>query len=335
MSNTSLDAIRAKLQAMETRSSGSNSSDNSLYAHWNIPDNSSSVVRFLPDGDDSNTFFWKEKQMIKLPFPGIKGQDESKKVIVQVPCVEMWGDTCPVLTEIRPWFNDASLDEIARSYWKKRSYLFQGFIIEDGMNEKAEDLPENPIRRFIMSPGIYKLIKSSLLDPDMTEIPTDYQRGTDFRISKTKDGQWADYSTSKYMRNETALTEEQLQAIAKYGLYDLSTLMPARPTAEGLSAIEEMFEASVNGSLYDPDKWADFYRPYGMDRPNSATPGASFGSTAKDNDTPVPNVAVADTTETVSAPSVASAVVETETEKEDSASMSAEAILDKLRKRPA
>ena len=321
MSNTSLDAIRAKLQAMDNRTANYGGSDNSLYAHWNIPDNSSSIVRLLPDGDDTNTFFWREKQMIKLPFSGVKGQDESKKVIVQVPCLEMWGETCPILTEIRPWFNDSSLEELARSYWKKRSYLFQGFIIEDGMNEKVDDLPENPIRRLIMNPGIFKLIKSSLLDPDMINIPTDYQNGTDFRISKTKDGQWADYSTSKYMRNETALTEEHLQAIAKFGLYDLSSLLPKKPMPDGVVAIEEMFEESVSGNLYDVDKWGEFYRPFGVDRPDST---ASLKSKLDSTTPTIPVVEAVISVETET---------ETETETVDAASMSAQDILDRLRNR--
>ena len=32
----------------------------------------------------------------------------------------------------------------------------------------------------------------------------------------------------------------------------------------------EMFEASVDGELYDPMRWANYYRPYGMDVPEGA-----------------------------------------------------------------
>ena len=42
--------------------------------------------------------------MIRLPFSGIKGDMNSKPVVVQVPCVEMWQETCPVLSEVRGWF---------------------------------------------------------------------------------------------------------------------------------------------------------------------------------------------------------------------------------------
>jgi hypothetical protein len=74
--------------------------------------------------------------MIRLPFNGIKGEMDSKQVYVQVPCMEMWQETCPVLTEVRTWFKDKALEEMGRKYWKKRSYIFQGFVRE---NPLADD----------------------------------------------------------------------------------------------------------------------------------------------------------------------------------------------------
>ena len=48
------------------------------------------------------------------------------------------------------------------------------------------------------------------MDPDMENIPTDYVNGTDFRLSKTMKGQYADYSTSKWARKERSLDETEL-----------------------------------------------------------------------------------------------------------------------------
>jgi len=45
----------------------------------------------------------------------------------------------------------------------------------------------------------------------------------------------------------------------------LNDFLPAKPTAEGVQAISEMFEASVNGDQYDPARWANYYKPYGLD----------------------------------------------------------------------
>ena len=93
----SLAEIRARLQAAKGNNKGGQSTggDGSIYPHWNMEEGQSCTVRFLPDANPKNTFFWAERAMIRLPFNGIKGEAESKQVIVQVPCVEMWGDACP------------------------------------------------------------------------------------------------------------------------------------------------------------------------------------------------------------------------------------------------
>ena len=264
----SLAEIRAKLSAMESKGSNQSSqqSDNAIFPHWNIDEGTSATLRFLPDGDTTNDFFWVERQMIRLTFPGVKG-GENKPVTVQVPCGEMYGDTCPVLTEVRPWFKDASLEDMGRKYWKKRSYIFQGFVTENPLNEQS---PENPIRRFVISPQIFNIIKASLMDPDMENIPTDYVNGTDFRVSKTTKGQYADYNTSKWARKETGLDETQLAAIDQYGLFNLKDFLPAQPSADAYQAISEMFAASVDGELYDPARWGNFYKPYGVEVPSTA-----------------------------------------------------------------
>ena len=268
----SLAEIRAKLQAQDKKSSGSSQGggDNAIFTHWNIPEGSSATLRFLPDADPDNTFFWKERQMIRLSFPGVKGGDENKPVTIQVPCVEMWGDTCPVHAEIRPWFKDPTMEDMGRKYWKKRSYIFQGFVTQSDLQE--DSVPENPIRRFVISPQIYKIISSALMDPEFQEIPTDYEAGTDFVIKKSTKGQYADYSTSNWARRERSLDQTERDAIATHDLHNLNDFLPKKPDAEHLNAIFEMFEASVDGQLYDPARFGQYYRPYGVDAP--ATTGA-------------------------------------------------------------
>lgn len=264
MSKT-LEEIRKKLQALDNaRSPNAGGGDKTLYPHWNIPDGSSAQVRFLPDGNEDNTFFWVEKQVIKLPFAGIKGHDEHKPVEVVVPCMEMWAGrgSCPILNEVRPWWNDKSLEDMARKYWIKRSYYAHGFVRQDPIADG--ETPENPIRKFMIGMQIFKIMKAALMDPDMEHSPVDLINGTDFIISKSSKGGYSDYSTSKWARKESSITEEMQDAIAQYGLPDLSTYLPKKPTPEQLSAMYEMFQASVDGELYDPERWQQFYRPNGF-----------------------------------------------------------------------
>lgn len=268
-----LAEIRAKLKAQEDKKTGGSGSfgDGAMYAHWNINEGDNARIRFLPDADPTNSFFWVEKAMIKLPFNGIKGQPDSKQVFVQVPCIEMWPDMgmCPILTEVRPWFKDPSLEAMGRQYWKKKSYLMQGFVRENPIKE--DKVPENPIRKFTISPQIFNLVKAALMDPELENLPTDYQNGLDFIVTKTSKGGYADYSTSKWARKESALTVDEVDAIEKYGLSNLSELLPKRPSKEDLVIMKEMFEASVNGEAYDPDRWAKYFKPAGFQSNNTST----------------------------------------------------------------
>lgn len=270
-----LAEIRAKLQEQENRGGGSSTGgggDNAIFPFWNIPENSTSVLRFLPDGDASNTYFWRERQMIRLEFAGVKGDANSRRVTVNVPCNEMWGPvgSCPVLAEVRNWFKDPALEDMGRKYWKKRSYVFQGFVAESSLQE--DTTPENPIRRFIINPSIFNIIKGALMDSDFVELPTDIEQGTDFRLTKTTKGQYADYSTSSWARRERSLDANERAAIDQYGLFNLNDYLPKQPSEAELGVIGQMFEASVDGQMYDPELWGNFYRPSGVqiDTSNSA-----------------------------------------------------------------
>ena len=259
-----LAEIRAKLMQQENRAGGGDrpAGDNAIYPFWNLEQGKESTVRFVPDGDSNNTFFWVERLMIKLPFAGVKGETDSKPVTVQVPCMEMYGETCPILSEVRGWFKDKSLEDLGRKYWKKRSYIFQGFVTEDGLRE--ENKPENPIRRFIIGPQIFQLIKSALVDPELEELPTDYARGVDFKLVKTSKGGYADYSTSKWSRRERPLSDQEAAAIQQHGLFNLRDFLPKKPGDVELKVIKEMFQASVDGEPFDKDAWGQYFRPAGM-----------------------------------------------------------------------
>ena len=288
-----LAEIRAKLQASAQQTQSTSTGDNQIFPHWNIAEGQTATIRFLPDGDPNNTFFWIERAMIKLPFAGIKGEVNSKPVTVQVPCMEMWNEACPVLTEVRPWFKDKSLEEMGRKYWKKKSYLFQGFVVDSKLQE--DKVPENPIRRFIISSQIYNIVKNALMDSEIEELPTDYLRGLDFKIVKASKGGYADYSTSNWARRERALNDAEKAAIEQYGLFKLSDFLPKKPTEVELKVIKEMFEASVDGEAYDPERWGQYYKPSGYN-------GGSTQSSAQSRPAP--------TQQTAPAPQASQAVTE-------------------------
>src|SRR6056300_14895 len=301
-----LAEIRAKLREQETNSSGNrqqSGGDNAIYPHWNMAEGSEAVLRFLPDADPEATFFWKERLMIKLPFAGIKGQTDSRPVTVNVPCMEMYGEACPVLQEVRGWFKDPSLEDQGRKYWKKRSYIYQGFVADNPISE--DTTPDNPIRRFIIGPQIFQIIKGALMDPEMEELPTDYVRGVDFRIKKTSKGGYADYSTSQWSRRERAITDEEKAAIDTHGLHNLNDFLPKKPSDVEVKVIQEMFEASVDGEAYDPERFGQYFRAPGMSAPTGDPNKSKSATTTAPAATPAPTPAPEPVAETVAQPAPA------------------------------
>lgn len=275
-----LKEIQARLLEQEAKKNrnkdggGYTGGDNAVYPFWDNPTGSTAIIRFLPDGDETNDFFWLERLIIKLPFPGVKGSTDSKPVTVQVPCNDMWAPgSCPITNEIRPWWKDAALEAMARKYYRKKSYLFQGFVTENP--HPKDTTPTNPIRRFIINPSIYDSIKTILMDRDLEHSPTDFTNGRDYYLTKTTQGKYSAYTTSKWAMKERALSEDEASAIATHGLWNLRSFLPKKPDDQHLAVIMELFKASVDEELYDPDRWGQFYKPYGVKVEGDDTEGSA------------------------------------------------------------
>lgn len=261
---SSLEEIRAKLNQNNYTKAPSSTSGNSIYPFWNAPIGSTTVLRFLPDANKDNVFFWRERQIIKLPFASVEGNPDLSNVEVEVPCVEMYGKEhkCPILTETRPWWK-TDKEDLARLYWPNKTYIYQGFVREGHIQES--DPVENPIRRFVISKSIHKIIEAAIMDPDMENLPTNYDHGSDFKIAKKQDGAYASYGTSSFARKETPLSIEERDAVEEFGLYSLDGFLPRQPTQEDLDLIYEMFTESLKGpdSVYKME-WSNRFRPKGV-----------------------------------------------------------------------
>jgi hypothetical protein len=184
---------------------------------------------------------------------------------------------------------------MGHKYWKKRSYIFQGFVAEDGLGEKSDEQPENPIRRFIIGPQIFTSIRAALVDPELEDLPTDFVHGLDYRMKKGSKGGYADYSTSTWSRRERPLNDQEQAAIKEHGLFNLNDFLPKKPTDVELKVMKEMFEASVDGEPYDMERWGQYFKPAGMsqntgDPQKQSTPKASAPVADDADDEPAPAV---------------------------------------------
>ena len=87
-------------------------------------------------------------------------------------------------------------------------------------------------------------------------------------------------------------------AIDTHGLFNLNDYLPKQPSEEELGVIGKMFEASVDGQMYDPELWGNYYRPAGVqiDTSNSAPKAEATPAPAPaPQPTPQPATPVAET----------------------------------------
>lgn len=270
MASSKLEQLRKKLAEQNNKAKGNSKKDNGVFEHYSISDGSTAILRFLPSFKETerNPYFWVDRQIIEIPFNGVKGKT-TEKLVAKVPCMNMYGkNLCPITNELKPfWKGDEESIAVARIYYPKFSYLLQGFVVkvvdQDGNPIIEENKPENPIRRFIFNKKLIKKIEDQINDPDLLEeIPTDYERGKDFRIKKEKVANYSNYDNSTFMVKERRLTDSELEAIDQYGLFDLEKFLPMRPTEEQLKYIYKMFQDSLDGKAYDPEKYNGYCEPY-------------------------------------------------------------------------
>lgn len=307
MADPRLERIRQMMKEEADKKSGTNrptsSGDNASYPFWNIPEDSTATLRFLPDKDASNPWYWMERAVIKLPFSGTVGGDNptDKDIEVTVPCIDMFvefKDKCPIIEYTKPWWKKIDgqknpKEDLARMYYKKRTFIAQGFVVHSPFEEPS--VPENPIRRFTLGSEIIQKLRAGMADPDMEYMPTDYMNGYDFRIRKTKKGEHNNYSTSDWARRSRPLSEEEAMAIEKHDLFNLADFRGARPSAEGVAVIKAMFEASLAGDPYDFASWGNFFRPYGSSNANSTVASETQTHTHTDDVAPDEVVAIVET----------------------------------------
>jgi len=266
MASDALKKLQASLKEQDKgRNGGSRYSggDNASYAFWNIPEGQSATLRFLPDKDQDNITFWRKRLTFKLQFSGVVGGQypTSAPVTVTVPCMEMWGETCPILREVRPWWKEGGKEELARQYWTKKSYIYQGFVVNSPFEE--ENKPESPIRRFLINPSIHEIIENSLKNPEFEDMPTDFVGGRDFVVRKTKKDKYANYGTSQWSFKTRTLSQAEQDAIGEHGLYDLKEFLGRKPDSDEVDAIRALFHDSLEGNPFDAEAYGKWYRPFG------------------------------------------------------------------------
>lgn len=225
-----LDALKAAFDKKGT--GGGDQTWKLFYQFWKMPDDSTAVVRFLPDLDaDNNLGFLVENLQHELIVNGQK-----KKV----PCLAMHGEHCPICELSRKYYDEKN-EEMGKKYYRKKSYIGQVIVIESPIEHDQSKL----VKLIEFGPAVFKQIQAAFQSGDLEEAPYEFKGGYNFRIKKTKSGQFASYTTSSFAPKQTDLDDE---LIANLDLFNLSDYRGKKPE---LATVEALLLADQTGQSFN------------------------------------------------------------------------------------
>jgi hypothetical protein len=233
MAIKSLDELKSAFAKQEAKSDNTGYWDK-FYPFWKMDFDQTAIVRYLPDQDESNPMgFVVENLSHKL---SVNGRERT------VPCLKMYGESCPCCELSRKYY-DQKDEKMGLKFWRRQEFIGQILVLSSPFDYPIDE-NENPVRLIMLGPKIFKLIQASFASGDLEENPTDFSAGYDFRIKKSKQGQFADYTLSKFAPKQSAISEQLLQNLELHNLADWRTRRIER------DAMELMIQADLTGSSY-------------------------------------------------------------------------------------
>ena len=235
----------ARLKAALGKRNSSNENSgfwDKFYPFYKMDYDEVSIFRFLPDLDEENPLgFVVENKYHELQINGKKKR---------IGCSQMYGESCACCEASQKYYNDLGDEKMGKAFWRKVDYVAQGDIVHSAF-EYPIKADENPVRLISLGPKLFKKVETAILSGDFDVPPYDISEGYDFRIMKTRQGEYAAYDNSEFARKSTAVSEERLARIQLFNLKDFRYMKIER------EQMETMIEAFLTGRSYEDEKPAE------------------------------------------------------------------------------
>ena len=249
-----------------------------FYPFFKIDFEQRSVFRFLPDNDETNPLaFLVENMTHRLTVNG------KQRV---VPCLKMYGKKCPCCEMSSRYYNEKN-ETMGLKYYRKLEYIGQGLVMDSPIeweDEKGTKVKSShdilaaggqPVRLIAIGPKIYKLIQNAFLseDSELVNAPYELLGGHDFRLRKTKQGEYADYSMSSFSTRPTDVDAEFIDDLTLFNLADY------REPEISAEEMESLLNADLTGTAYDKDAASTPAGSAAMAKPAAEKPAPAKAST--------------------------------------------------------
>lgn len=216
-----------------------------FYSFFKMDFDQTAIVRFLPDLDDSNPAgFLVENLYHKLT---VNGREKT------VACLKMYNEPCPCCELSRKYYGEKN-ETLGLKYWHKKEFVGQVLVIDSPFEHVLEE-GANPVRLISIGPKIFKNIQNAFESGDLQENPCDLMKGYNFRIKKTKQGQYADYSTSSFAPMPSAVPDALLSRIQLFNLADWRYKKVEREEMEAMIEADRTGASIPEGEKPTGAKW--------------------------------------------------------------------------------
>lgn len=226
--------------AFSQKTAGGDQNWKLFFNFWKAPVDSVSTVRYLPDADEENPMgFLVENLAHELT---INGKRE------RVPCLKMYGEDCPICTLSQKYYDEKSPEHneaLGKKYYRKKSYIGQVLVIDTQIEHDQDQL----VKLIEFGPKIFKQIQASFSSGDFEEAPYELKGGYNFRIKKSKSGEYADYGTSSFSPKQSDVADDIIETMNLYNLADYRTPRVSRDVLEAMLLADQ-----TGGSFADSDK---------------------------------------------------------------------------------
>lgn len=234
MSKRTLAALAEQFK-QKTTDSNESADWRKFFPFWKADMDSVSVVRFLPDADEENPMgFLVENHSHELV---VNGKRE------KVPCLKMYGEECPVCQLSQKYYDEKSPDHneaLGKKYYRKKSYIGQVLVMETSIPHDQDQL----VKLIDFGPAVFKAIQAAFQSGDLEEAPSELKGGYNFRIKKTKSGEFASYTTSSFSPKPSDVGDDVIEKLNLYDLKDYRTPKMSR------DVLEAMLMADQTGAQY-------------------------------------------------------------------------------------
>lgn len=206
-----------------------------FFPFWKAEVGTTSIVRFLPDGDEDNPMAFLVENLTHDLY--VDGKRE------KVGCLRMYNQPCCVCERSAEHYDKTSANHDRKrglALYRKRTYIGQVLI-------RSTPVPhdqDQPVKLIEIGTKLFEVIRKEFQSGDLEEAPFELVGGCDFHIVKRQRGQHPDYSASRFTRKPYDVGD------AEAGPLELFRLADYRAAPVAVTELQGMLEADTAGGSH-------------------------------------------------------------------------------------